>query len=130
MLLCPAISLALQEAPVPEGFGQRAYDNVTTLHPLAALATVVLGIATVLLPRRWCAVPLVILACFFSPAQRLVVATLDFSLIRLLVLAGGARILLRNEIAGFRINAVDRMMMVWSFVGMIVYTLRIGTERR
>ena len=89
--MCPSIALAWQEAPVPDGFGQRAYDNVTTLHPLAMLATVILGIATILLPRRWSAVPLVILACFFSPAQRLVVATLDFSLIRLLVLAGGMR---------------------------------------
>ncbi len=125
--MCLLTSLAFQEAPVPEGFGQRAYDNVTTLHPLALLATIVLGIATVLLPRRWAAVPIVILACFFSPAQRLVIATLDFSLIRLLVLAGAARVLIRGEYAGFRINAIDRAIVVWSIVGMAVYTIRIGT---
>ena len=35
--------------------------------------------------------------------------------------------LLRGEFAGFRLNTIDRAMIVWSFVGMIVYTLRIGT---
>ncbi|MHC4082292.1 MAG: hypothetical protein ACYSU2_13335, partial [Planctomycetota bacterium] len=53
--------------------------NQTTLHPLGVVAIVLLGVATILVPRRYALVPALILACFVAPAQRIVLASLDFN---------------------------------------------------
>ena len=67
---------------------------------------------------------MLILACFISPAQRLVIATMDFNLLRLMILFGWCRVFLYGEVRGFKWKGLDVVVVMWAVVATIVVTLR------
>lgn len=99
------------------------YGNETNLHPLGLIAVLVLGVALVLLPRRYAILPMLVMACFISSAQRVIFASLNFDLMRIMVLFGTARLLLRNEISGLRWKNMDSVFVAWVIVGAVAYCL-------
>ncbi len=121
-----AAALAIQEV-APEGFGEQYFHGVTTLHPVGLFAIVVTGIALMFVPRRYAAIPFLVSACFIPASQRLVIATLDFNMLRLLVLAGWARVLMRGEYSDFRRCRLDSFVVAWSLVSATAYILLHGT---
>jgi len=118
-----ALLMLLQEQWRKEGFGEAAYHNVTTLHPVALVATTLLGLAVLVVPRRYASWPLILLAGFVPPAQRVIIATLDFNLMRLLLLAGSLRIFLRAEHVGVRWGRLDKLVLAWALVGTAAYVV-------
>jgi len=108
----------------PANFGNGPWNNTTTLHPLAALLIVVLGLALLLLPRRWAVAPMIVMACFVAPAQRIVVFTLDFDLLRIMVLFGWLRLVIRREAGGFRWQTMDTVILCWAASATIINTLQ------
>ena len=107
--------------------GQSEYANQTTVHPLGLLAIAVLGLCVLLLPRRWSVLPLLIMACFISSAQRIVVAGLDFNFLRIMVLFGVMRLILRKEYVNFVWKPLDKAMVLWTISSMFFFVLRQGT---
>ncbi len=103
------------------------WHNLTTLHPIGLIAVMLLGVAMMLAPRRYAVAPLLIMACFISPAQRVVMATLDFDLMRLMILFGWARVIIRHDARGFVWKRLDVMVILWAFAGSIAMTLLEGT---
>jgi hypothetical protein len=101
--------------------------NQTTLHPLGIVAILLLGVASIVVPRRYALVPALILACSVAPAQRIVLATMDFNFVRIMVFFGWARILLRGEIAGFRWKRLDTMVVAWGCCATVTATILYGT---
>ena len=102
------------------------YDQ-TTLHPIGLAAVFLLGIATLVAPRRYALAPMLIMACFISPAQRVVISSLDFNLLRLMVLFGWLRIALFSETRRFGWKPIDTVVILWAVVGTIVVTMREAT---
>lgn len=100
------------------------WANQTSLHPVGLVMIIVLGIATLVLPRRHAGVPILIMACFVPSAQRIVIAGLDFSLLRIMVVFGWWRLLARGELARIRWCRLDTLMLLWCAVGTIVYTVQ------
>lgn len=115
---------ALGEADSPSSYQEH---DPTNLHPVGLGMLVVLGILTVLVPRRYAVLPTLALACFVSPAQRLVIATLDFNLVRLMVVFAWLRLLVRGEYAAFRWRTLDKLLLAWAGVGVLTYSLLHGT---
>ncbi len=105
---------------------QTWYDQ-TTLHPIGLLAVFLLGVATLVVPRRYALAPMLIMACFISPAQRIVVASLDFNLLRVMVLFGWLRIVLFAETRRLSWKSIDTVVILWAVVATMVVTLREGT---
>jgi len=105
------------ELPTLEWFNQ------TTIHPLGLLLLVVLGSISFLVPRRYALVPMLILVCFIGPAQRIVIATLDFNFLRLMVMVGWARVLLRGEMWGWRWKPLDTVVLAWAICATVLATL-------
>ncbi len=103
------------------------WANQTTLHPLGLAAVILLGIAMLLLPRRWTILPMVIMACFISPAQRIVIGSLNFDLLRVMVLFGWTRLVLRGENRQFGFKPMDAVLVAWAVSGTLVYTLSHGS---
>ncbi|MFG0329809.1 MAG: hypothetical protein ACF8PN_07930 [Phycisphaerales bacterium] len=103
------------------------WHNSTTLHPLGLLAVLVLGGAILILPRRWAVLPMLIMACFVAPAQRLVVAGLDFNLLRIMVIFGWVRVLALGEYRDFRWRPIDFAIVLWAIAGTITYTMLRGS---
>ncbi|MHC4416213.1 MAG: hypothetical protein ACYS0G_13105 [Planctomycetota bacterium] len=104
-----------------------AWFNQTTLHPIAVVALLMLGAATLVVPRRYALVPALILACFVAPAQRIVLTTLDFNFLRLIVLFGWARVLLRGETTAFRWRTLDTAVIAWVICATVTATLLNAT---
>lgn len=105
----------------------KEWTNQTTVHPVGFVALVCAGIAVILLPRRYALVPMIIVACFIAPAQRIAVLTLDFTFLRLIVLFGWVRLVIRSEVRGLTLRPLDWAMIAWAACGTFVYVVQRGT---
>jgi hypothetical protein len=93
---------------------QSDYYGETTVHPLALAALLVAALATLVLPRRWALLPLIVLCCFVPAAQRIVLVSLDFTFIRLMVVVGFFRVVLWQEFRGFQLKTLDKLVLAWT----------------
>ncbi len=107
--------------------GDTAYAGHTTVHPLAICTVIVLGISVLFLPRRWSVFPILFMTCFISSAQRIVIAGMDFDFLRIMVLFGVMRLLLRKEYIGFVWKSLDSMVALWVASSVFFFILREGT---
>ena len=103
------------------------YHDQTNLHPVGLLMVFLLGVATLVVPRKHAVLPTLLLACFVSPAQRLVVASLDFNLVRLMVMFAWIRLLARGEYAHLRWTTLDKLLVAWAGFGAVTYCLLHGS---
>lgn len=112
-------------APLAQGGVEAVYDQ-TTLHPIGLAAIVVLGVAVLSVPRRHAVVPFLMMACLLAPAQRIVVAGLDFNLVRILVMFGWARMLMRGELR-MRWQRIDTLLVAWVSTSALAFMLLHGS---
>lgn len=77
------------------------------------------AIALFLLPRRWAPLPLLIGACYMTLGQGIELGAFSLPVIRLLVAAGLIRIIARGEKVAGGVNAVDKLMVLWSVWALI-----------
>ncbi|RMF81531.1 MAG: hypothetical protein D6744_07055 [Planctomycetota bacterium] len=99
------------------------WTNQTDLHPLGLAAAIVLGLIALLLPRRYAILPLILMCCFVAPGQRLVIATLDFTLLRIMVLVVWLRMLVRGEIKRFTWKTIDTLVLAAGVTELIAFTM-------
>jgi len=103
------------------------FTNQTNLHPVGAAVLAISVLAMFIVPRKFAVVPLVILLAAIPSAQRISVANLDFTLIRLLILSGLIRATFRSEWTGMRLRLVDCLVLSWAVVAVITYGIQFGT---
>lgn len=99
----------------------------TTIHPLGLTAVLMLGVLMLLLPRRFAVIPMIVMACFIAPAQRIVILGADFNLLRIMVVFGFLRLLLRNEFQGLVMRPMDWVVITWVTTSTAAFTLLFGT---
>jgi hypothetical protein len=104
-----------------------AYQGQTTIHPLGLSLLIILGVATLIVKRRSAVIPMLIMACFVAPAQRIVVFGLDFNFIRILVLVGWARIFIKKETGAFVWKTIDKVIIVWAISSFTAYVMLRGS---
>ncbi len=83
---------------------------------MTSLALIFLLAATVAiwtLPRQWAPVPLLAGACYMTLGQGIEVAGLNFPIIRLLLLAGVLRVLVRGERPAGGLLGMDKLFLAW-----------------
>ena len=86
------------------------------MNALGAAFAVFDGLLLLLLPRRLAIVPLLLAAAYMVREQDVVIAGAHFSVLRLVVLAGMVRVVLRGEHPGGGLNGVDKAMLAWAAV--------------
>jgi hypothetical protein len=91
------------------------------------MAITALSMLLLLVPRKYAFISMVLAACFVSPAQRIVVMSLDFHVLRLLVVVGWLRIIVHNEYFGYRFRALDAAITAWGLAGALAMTVTHGT---
>ena len=92
-------------------------------NPPGLLLTGLMGLLLVILPRRYALAPILILACFMSMGQAIVILDSHFTMIRILVFCGWIRLLVRGEIQRLSFNAVDKIVILWMLSGVVLHTL-------
>ncbi|MEQ8316637.1 MAG: hypothetical protein RIE77_12255 [Phycisphaerales bacterium] len=100
------------------------YTNQTSVHPVGLLVLGVLGVLVFTLPRRWSLAPLLVLACFVPAGQRIALLGLDFTFLRLLVIAYWVRILAFRDYKGLRLVALDYAVGAWILIVSLVFVLQ------
>jgi hypothetical protein len=114
------------DAYIKAGFGEKAYHNATNVHALG-IAALIVACVWALSSRRSAALrPMLTLATFVPTGQRIAIATLDFNLIRILLIAYAARVIVRREWTSIRWTKVDSAVMAWCGLGFLGYVIRLG----
>jgi len=85
----------------------KAYFNQTFVDPVAAAFLVLMIILIFVLPRKYACWPMFAIASFIPQAQRLSLATLDFTFFRILTCFALLRVLFRGEFQRFKWNGLD-----------------------
>lgn len=87
----------------------------------------VLSLMVLLVPRRYFLLPYIVAACFVPADQRILIADLDFTVLRILVAMGLLRLLGSGEGEPMRYNSFDKLVIGWTICGAIIYILRWGS---
>jgi hypothetical protein len=99
---------------VEKGAIGAAWSKQTILDPVEAVILIAMVIVILSCNRRYAVWPLIVIACFVVPSQRIVLGGLDFTLIRLIVLMGLVRVVARGEIKGLLWNNLDTAMLAFT----------------
>ncbi|HEY2934572.1 MAG TPA: hypothetical protein VGK99_22780 [Acidobacteriota bacterium] len=98
-------------------------DGTTFISPLGLWFTVAMGALMLLLPRRLALVPIVVITCYMTLGQRVLVAGLDFTMIRIMIVFGWIRLIVRGEISAIRLGAIAKVVIWWVVSSILTYTL-------
>src|SRR5437899_9116739 len=102
--------------------GETAQD-VTNVTSLGSAFIVVMGFLTWILPRRYALIPLLATTCYMPLGQQVITLGLHFHFVRILLLVGAARVIVRREFAGLRLSSMDKLFLWWVFVSLTLGTL-------
>jgi len=86
-----------------------------------------MGLLSTILPRRYAFIPLMLTACFITFGQRVDVAGLNFTMMRIVILFGWMRLFIRREIRGIELTPIDKVMIWWIMASIVTSTILIGT---
>lgn len=86
--------------------------------------TILLVILTFVIGRKYFLLPYLIAACFIPADQRIIVMGLDFTPLRLLIVAGVGRLFLRRELRSIRLNTFDKTLAAWALSGATIYVIQ------
>src|SRR5688572_9128092 len=107
---------------------QAEYFNQTTVHPVGLAMLLLLSTLMIVLPRKWALIPVIIIACFIAPGQRVVLASLDFTFLRLMVMFGWVRLMLLGEYASLTWKPIDTALVCWAFLAAALGTITGGED--
>ena len=94
------------------------------INQITVIITVFLVILTFTVPRKYFLLPFILAACFVPADQRVIILDLDFTPMRILIIAGILRITFSMGRLDVKLNKFDKLVFVWAIVGAIVYILQ------
>lgn len=104
------------------------YEDVSTITVGSLIVTLCLGFLLIGLPRRYALAPMLIAGCYMTLGQVLVVGGLHFYLLRILILFGLVRLVLRKEMLSVKLTVIDKLLLAWVVVHSFLYILFDGTN--
>lgn len=114
--------LPLFQDDVPAQAGSD-FGGTTMIHPVGVAALGLMIVMALLVSRRWTCLPVILMLCFIPAGQRLVVATIDFTFMRVLMCVIWTRLFLLGDLRPILWNHLDRVMVLWAVACVIFGTL-------
>ena len=96
------------------------------MSPATIALNIILGIIVFGVPRKYFLLPFIAAVCLVPMNQRLIIAGLDFPVLRILVLCSMIRLFSRGELRNIQWNSFDKLILVWNITGTIIYTVLWG----
>lgn len=103
-------------------------DGATFINPTGLVFTLLMGVLVIVLPRRYALLPVIALTCYMTMGMRVMVAGMNFTMMRILLLFAWARLLLRSELRRIRLNQIDKAIIWFAVFGVVIYTVLWGTS--
>lgn len=97
-------------------------SNTTVINNVGLALTLLMCLLMLVLSRRYVLLPVLILTCYMSMGQRVILLGLDFTMIRILIVFGWARLFLRGETGKLKYNRIDKALVWWIVSSMVLYT--------
>ncbi len=97
--------------------------NQTVINPIVIFLTLGAGIMILFLPRRYVFLPFIFIATFIPMQQRILIAGFDFFMIRILILFGFTRIIIRSRFYLLKLNPIDKLMILFCVFRIIMYSI-------
>jgi hypothetical protein len=94
-------------------------DGTTFINPAGLVFTLLMGLLVMVLPRRWAMLPVVALTCYMTMGIRLMVFGMNFTMMRVLLLFGWARIVFRGELWRINLNPLDKTVFFSAITGIV-----------
>jgi hypothetical protein len=91
---------------------------------ITVVITVLLSVLLFVLPKRFFLLPFILAACFVPVDQRIIIAGLNFPVIRILLVVALVRILIHRERRIVKWNVFDKCLAVWALSSAIIYILQ------
>jgi hypothetical protein len=104
---------------MPTAFG----GATSSVNTAGLLFTLAMGLLLLAVPRRYALAPVVLLVCYMSMGEGIVVAGLNFTMIRVLLCFGWLRIMMRGERIRLHLTTVDKLVIAWTVVRTVNYAL-------
>jgi hypothetical protein len=101
--------------------------ETTNVNPVGFAFIIVMGILVLVLPRRSATIPLLLTCCFITLGQRVDIAGLNFTLLRIAILFGWIRVFARGEFLTLRRNGIDVSLLCFVVATIVTYTLLMQT---
>jgi hypothetical protein len=101
--------------------------DVSTVSALGLSFTLLLGVIMFILPRRYAPIPMLIIGAYMTYGQILNIAGFHFMMMRVMILIGWLRLLIRGEFKGLALNKLDVVFLCWLAAHFLIYVLREQT---
>ena len=98
-------------------------DGTTFINQTGFVFAIAMCILLIVLPRRYALLPIVALICYMTMGMRVVVGGLNFTMIRILLLSGWLRLIIRGELTKLKLNPLDKTILAWVSVNIVANTL-------
>lgn len=110
----------------------KAYTSMlasNSMTPLGLLLTLLMAAVVYFAPRRWAVLGVILAVCYITQGQQIPVFGFHFTAIRIVLLAGLIRVILRREIHQIHLNRIDRCLIAYIVAAIIIPTIREGTTQ-
>ena len=102
-----------------------AYDaNSTSL-----VFTLLMCFFSFVLPRRYVVFPILVLTCYITLGQSLLIGSFHFYMLRIMILASWIRILIRGEARSLKWTRIDKAIILWVVISVIIYVWREQSQQ-
>jgi len=91
--------------------------------------TAFLAVVLMLVPRKYFLVPFILAACFVPRDQRILIMGLDFNVLRILIVFGFIRMVIRGEHRSVNWRVFDKVLFLWAGCGALIYIVQWGEMR-
>jgi hypothetical protein len=98
-------------------------DGTTFINPVGLIFTLLMCLLILILPRRYALVPVIALVCYMTMGMRVMLVGMNFTMIRILLLFGWARLVIRRELQPIKFNKLDWLIIVLAIVNLVAKTL-------
>lgn len=102
--------------------------DFTNINAIGMTLIVLFGIMILILPRRYAIIPILAGICYVSLGQVINISGLHFTSMRLLVLVGWLRIIMRSEIGSFSFNIIDKLVSIFILVSFFIHCILWQTQ--
>ena len=85
--------------------------------------TLAMGILLLVVPRKWAPIPLAVVTCYTTFGQHIMIGGMNFYMLRLLILFGFVRLLLKHEARNLTWLRIDTAVLLWATISVVAYVL-------
>ena len=97
--------------------------DITNINFLGFSFILLMGIILLFLPRRFALVAIIVVIYHITLGQVVVIADLNFSMMRIIILIGWVRLIIRKEFSSIKFNEIDIAIICWVISNMVMYNL-------